>query len=80
MVVVSRTQSVKTVHPITGSNFEGVGIKSDVIAGKGKWEGVRGAQKVGCRLARPYLKPEKKLYLQCMHMLNARDHISALLF
>lgn len=53
--------SVKPVHSITGSNWEGVGVKSDVIAGKGKWDGVRDAQEVGRRLVRQYLEPEMEL-------------------
>ena len=53
--------NVKPVHAITGSNWEGVGVKSDFIAGKGMWEGVPDAQEVGRRLTRQYLEPEQEL-------------------
>jgi hypothetical protein len=53
--------NLKPVHAITGSNWEGVGVKSDVIAGKGKWEGVSDAKEVARRLAIQVLEPQKEL-------------------
>lgn len=42
---------VKPVHAATGSNWEGIGIKSDVVAGTGEWVGVNDAKEVATRLA-----------------------------
>jgi len=43
--------SLKPVHEATGSNWEGVGIKSDIIAGKGEWVGIEDAKGVATKLA-----------------------------
>jgi hypothetical protein len=48
------------VHAITGTNWEGVGVKSDVVAGKGEWEGLD-AEEVGRRLAKAVLEPRTEL-------------------
>jgi hypothetical protein len=39
------------VNPVTGKNWEGVGVKSDVVAGAGVWEGVTDGREVGIRMA-----------------------------
>jgi hypothetical protein len=36
---------------VTGTNWEGVGVKSDIVAGMGEWEGVEDAKEVATRLA-----------------------------
>jgi C-terminal processing protease CtpA/Prc len=43
--------NTKPVNPITGTNWEGVGVKSDIVAGMGEWEGVEDAKEVATRLA-----------------------------
>jgi Peptidase family S41/N-terminal domain of Peptidase_S41 in eukaryotic IRBP len=53
--------NLKPVHPITASNWEGVGVKSDVIAGKGEWAGVSDAEEVSRSLARRILESQKEL-------------------
>jgi hypothetical protein len=53
--------SLKPVHEITGTNWEGVGVKSDVIAGEGDWKGVGDAREVATRLLMKTLKPEREL-------------------
>jgi hypothetical protein len=51
--------NVKPVHAVTGTNWEGVGVLSDVVAGKGEWEEVSNAEDVGKRLIkRMLLGPE----------------------
>jgi hypothetical protein len=42
---------VKPVHAVTGSNWEMVGVKSEIVAGKGEWVGVENAKKVATKLA-----------------------------
>jgi hypothetical protein len=41
----------KPVHSVTLSNWEGIGVRSDVVAGKGEWIGVDDAKEVATRLA-----------------------------
>jgi Peptidase family S41 len=41
----------KPIHSITLSNWEGIGVRSDVLAGKGEWIGVDDAKEVATRLA-----------------------------
>jgi C-terminal processing protease CtpA/Prc len=53
--------NLKPVHEVTGSNWEGIGVKSDVVAGRGEWEGVNNAKDVARRLAMRALRPEKEL-------------------
>lgn len=53
--------NLKPVHAITGTNWEGVGVKSDVVAGKGEWEGITDAQEVARRLAIKSLDHEGEL-------------------
>jgi C-terminal processing protease CtpA/Prc len=50
--------SVKPVHAVTGTNWEGVGVISDIVAGSGEWEGVD-ALEVGRRLAKVALQAEE---------------------
>jgi hypothetical protein len=47
MVAVPHLQPI---HAVTGTNWDKVGVKSDIIAGDGDWEGVSDAQEVGRRL------------------------------
>jgi C-terminal processing protease CtpA/Prc len=47
---------LQPVHAVTGSNWEGVGVKSDVVAGKGEWDGITDAEEVAKRLARRRFK------------------------
>jgi hypothetical protein len=44
--------TVRPVHAVTGKNWEGVGVISDVVAGSGEWEEVTDALEVGTRLAK----------------------------
>jgi hypothetical protein len=50
--------SVRPVHAVTGTNWEGVGVLSDVVAGKGEWEEVSDAEEVGKRLVKRILEGE----------------------
>lgn len=52
--------NVKPVHAVTGLNWEGVGVKSDTVAGKGEWEGEKNAQEVARQLAMRALQPDKE--------------------
>lgn len=56
---VGSIPNMKPVHPVTGSNWEGVGVKSDIVAGMGEWEGVEDAKEVATRLAVKILGQEK---------------------
>jgi hypothetical protein len=51
--------SVRPVHAVTGTNWEGVGVLSDVVAGKGEWEEVSDAEEVGKRLVKRILEGER---------------------
>jgi hypothetical protein len=53
--------NLKPVHEITGTNWEGIGVKSDVIAGEGDWKGVGDAKEVATRLLMKSLKPGQEL-------------------
>ena len=53
--------NLKPVHAITGSNWEGIGVKSDVVAGKGEWEEEKEAKEVGRKLAVRLLQRDKEL-------------------
>lgn len=53
--------SLKPIHEATGSNWEGIGVKSDVVAGRDEWEGVNDAKEVARRLAMQALRPEQEL-------------------
>jgi hypothetical protein len=53
--------TLKPVHEITGANWNGVGVKSDVIAGEGDWKGVGDAMEVARRLAVKALKSDREL-------------------
>lgn len=53
--------NLKPVHVITGTNWEGVGVKSEVIAGEGDWIGDSDAKEVATRLLMKLLKPEQEL-------------------
>ncbi len=49
---------VKPVHAVTKTNWQGAGVASDVVAGKGEWEGVSDAAEVGKKLFVRSLKRE----------------------
>ncbi|KAH8765178.1 ClpP/crotonase-like domain-containing protein [Hyaloscypha finlandica] len=53
--------NLKPVHEITRTNWEGIGVKSDVIAGEGDWKGVADAKEVATRLLMKSLKPGQEL-------------------
>jgi hypothetical protein len=53
--------NLKPVHEVTGSNWEGIGVKSDIVAGRGEWEGVNNAEEVARRLAMRALRAEQEL-------------------
>lgn len=53
--------NLQPVHPITGSNWEGIGVKSDIVAGKGEWAGVSDAEEVSRSLAIRILELQKEL-------------------
>jgi hypothetical protein len=53
--------NLKPVHEITGTNWEGIGVKSDVIAGEGDWKGVGDAKEVATALFMKSLKPGQEL-------------------
>lgn len=57
---VAGIPSTKPVHPVTGSNWEGVGVMSDVVAGKSEWEAVGDAKEVATRLAVKHLGEQHK--------------------
>jgi C-terminal processing protease CtpA/Prc len=42
--------NLKPVHEITGSNWEGIGVKSDIVAGEGEWVGINDAKEVATRI------------------------------
>jgi hypothetical protein len=42
-MAVSICPDLKPVHSITGTNWEGIGVKSDVVAGEAEWEEVTDA-------------------------------------
>jgi hypothetical protein len=50
---------VRPVHAVTGTNWEGVGVRSDVVAGRGEWKGVEDALEVGRRMAKVILEGEE---------------------
>jgi hypothetical protein len=52
--------SVRPVHAITGTNWEGVGVLSDVVAGRGEWEEMSDAIEVGKSLIKRILKGEDR--------------------
>lgn len=43
--------TLQPLHPVTHTNWEGVGVQSDVVAGKGEWIDVDDAKQVATRLA-----------------------------
>ena len=51
----------KAVHAVTGTNWGGVGVKSDIVAGQGEWIGVTDAKEIANKLARRLFEPEKEL-------------------
>lgn len=51
---------LKPVSKVTGTNWEGKGVRSDVVAGEGVWKGVEDAREVAIRLVRGVLEPEVK--------------------
>lgn len=53
--------NLKPVHAITGSNWERIGVKSDVVAGKGEWKEEKDAKEVGRKLAVQMLQRDKEL-------------------
>ena len=56
--------SVKPVHSVTGTNWQRVGVASDVVAGSGEWKGVNDALEVGKQLAKLALQtgePQQEL-------------------
>lgn len=53
--------SVKPVHAVTGSNWERVGVKSDIIAGQGEWVGEKNAEAVARELAMRALQRDEEL-------------------
>jgi hypothetical protein len=53
--------NARPIHAVTGSNWEGVGVKSDIVAGKGEWEGVTDAAEVARQLAARALQRDKEL-------------------
>jgi len=42
--------NLKPVHEITGSNWEGIGVKSDIVAGEGEWVGINDAKEVATKI------------------------------
>lgn len=50
--------SIKPVHEITGTSWERVGVISDVIAGRGEWEGTPDAAEVALILANRALQDD----------------------
>jgi hypothetical protein len=52
--------SVRPVHAVTGTNWEGVGVLSDVVAGDGEWKGVSDAEEVGKSLLKRILEGKEK--------------------
>lgn len=48
--------SLRPVHVVTGTNWEGVGVRSDVVAGSGKWEDIDDAEAVAKRLIEKHLE------------------------
>jgi C-terminal processing protease CtpA/Prc len=51
--------TLKPVHAATGTNWEGIGVKSDIIVGKGEWEGIDDAKEVATQLAAKVLRQQK---------------------
>ena len=51
--------SVAPKHAVTGTNWEGVGVLSDVVAGEGEWEEVSDAEEVAKRLVKEILKADE---------------------
>ncbi|KAH8585949.1 hypothetical protein B0O99DRAFT_695960 [Bisporella sp. PMI_857] len=51
--------SVRVLHAVTGTNWDGIGVVSDVVAGRGEWERVSDALEVGRRLAKLALQNEE---------------------
>ena len=51
--------TLQPLHPVTHTNWEGVGVKSDVVAGKGEWGDVSDAKQVATRLAVRVLEQTK---------------------
>jgi hypothetical protein len=49
------------IHALTGKSWEGVGVRSDVVAGRGEWDGVEDAEEVGRRMAGKLLLPQNEL-------------------
>lgn len=47
--------NLKPEHKITGTNWQGVGVRSDVIAGEGEWQGVGDAKEVATSLLKKLL-------------------------
>jgi Peptidase family S41 len=47
---IASIPNLKPVHAITGSNWGSVGVKSDIVSGKGEWVGVDDAKEVATRL------------------------------
>jgi C-terminal processing protease CtpA/Prc len=52
--------SVRAVHAVTGTNWEGVGVLSDVVAGDGEWEGLSDAEEVGKSLLKRILEGNRE--------------------
>lgn len=48
---VGSIPNLRPVHAVTGSNWGSVGVKSDVVAGKGEWVGVDDGKEVATKLA-----------------------------
>ena len=53
--------NVRPVHAVTGVNWGKVGVKSDVVAGKGEWAEEKDAMEVARQLAVRALQPDKEL-------------------
>lgn len=53
--------SLRVIHAVTGTNWEGIKVKSDVVAGRGEWEGVSDAKQVGRILAMRDLEAKEEL-------------------
>jgi C-terminal processing protease CtpA/Prc len=53
--------NLKPIHAVTGTSWQGVGVKSDIVAGRGEWTGVGDAKEVARRLAMQDLQAKEEL-------------------
>ena len=57
---VALVPTVRPVHAVTGTNWEGVGVLSDIVAGRGEWEEVSDAEDVGKSLVKKILTGKER--------------------